>query len=39
MKNGYTMTGAPIEIYLNDPMEVLERELLTEIQFPVQKIK
>jgi effector-binding domain-containing protein len=29
------MTGAPIEIYFNSPMEVSERELLTEVQFPV----
>ncbi|MDI6644922.1 MAG: GyrI-like domain-containing protein [Methanobacteriaceae archaeon] len=39
VKNGYAMMGAPMEIYLNDPMEVQESELLTEIQFPVQKIE
>jgi effector-binding domain-containing protein len=39
VKNGYAMTGAPMEIYLNDPMEVPESEWLTEIQFPVQKIE
>ncbi|MGC9516408.1 MAG: GyrI-like domain-containing protein [Methanomicrobiales archaeon] len=39
VKNGYAMVGAPVEIYLNDPMEVSESELLTEIQFPVQKVK
>lgn len=36
-KNGYEMAGAPMELYLNNPMEVLESELLTEVQFPVIK--
>jgi AraC family transcriptional regulator len=35
IEEGYQMTGAPIEIYFNSPMEVSERELLTEVQFPV----
>jgi len=37
MKNGYEIIGAPMEIYLNDPGEVSEDELLTEVQFPVRK--
>ena len=37
MKNDYEIVGAPTEIYLNDPMEVPESELLTEVQFPVVK--
>ena len=37
MKNGYEIVGAPMEIYLNDPCEVPESELLTEVQFPVLK--
>jgi len=37
MKNGYEIFGSPMEIYLNDPGEVSEDELLTEVQFPVRK--
>jgi len=37
MKNGYEIAGAPIELYLNNPMDVPESELLTEVQFPVMK--
>ncbi|HBQ28944.1 MAG TPA: AraC family transcriptional regulator [Desulfotomaculum sp.] len=37
MKNVYEIVGAPMEIYLNDPREVPESELLTEVQFPVLK--
>lgn len=37
MKEGYEIVGAPMEIYLNDPMEVPESELLTEVQFSVVK--
>ncbi|MBM4241039.1 MAG: GyrI-like domain-containing protein [Euryarchaeota archaeon] len=36
-KNGYEIVGAPTEIYLSDPNEVPESELLTEVQFPVVK--
>lgn len=36
-KAGYTSTGCPIEIYLNDPSKVPESELLTEIQLPIKK--
>jgi len=36
-KNGYEIIGAPMEIYMNNPAEVSESELLTEIQFPVSK--
>ena len=35
IEDGYQMTGAPLEIYFNSPMEVSESELLTEVQFPV----
>jgi AraC family transcriptional regulator len=38
-KEGYQITGAPLESYLNSPDDVAESELLTEIQFPVAKIK
>ena len=30
-----TCTAAPRELYLNDPSETPEEELLTEIQYPV----
>lgn len=35
--NDYEVVGAPMEFYLNSPMEVSESELLTEVQFPVAK--
>ena len=35
--NGYNISGPVKEIYLNNPMEVSEDELLTEVQFPVMK--
>lgn len=38
IEEGYQMTGAPLEIYFNSPMEVPETDLLTEVQFPVVKI-
>ncbi|MBI5680331.1 MAG: GyrI-like domain-containing protein [Methanobacterium sp.] len=37
MENNYQIAGPVKEIYLNDPMEVTENELLTEVQFPVVK--
>lgn len=37
MENGFEIIETPMEIYLNNPMEVAESELLTEIQFPVMK--
>ena len=37
-KNEYEVTGAPMELYLTNPMEVAESELLTEVRFPVVKI-
>jgi AraC family transcriptional regulator len=37
MNEGYEVVGAPVEIYLNSPMEFPEIELMTEIQFPVVK--
>lgn len=36
-KNEYDVTGAPMELYLTNPMEVAESELLTEVRFPVMK--
>ena len=38
IEDGYQMTGAPLEIYFNSPMEVPESELLTEVQFPVVQV-
>lgn len=35
--NGYEVIGAPMELWLNNPMEVAESELLTEVRFPVAK--
>jgi AraC family transcriptional regulator len=37
-KNDYEVDGFPKEIYLNNPDDVYEEELLTEIQIPVKKI-
>lgn len=37
MQNGYEIVGGVKEIYLNNPMEVSEDELLTEVRFPVTK--
>jgi len=34
--HGYQVTGAPREIYLNDPQTVVPEDLLTEVQFPVE---
>lgn len=36
-QNGYRITNAPYEIYINDPGSVSENELITEIYFPVAK--
>lgn len=38
IKNNYDIIGSPKEIYFNNPHEVPEEELLTEIQFPVIKM-
>jgi len=37
MEKGYNIAGPVTEIYINNPMEVSESELLTEVQFPVMK--
>ena len=37
LSNGYLITGPVTEIYLNNPKEVNENKLLTEVQFPVMK--
>jgi effector-binding domain-containing protein len=37
MNNEYGVIGAPMELWLNNPMEVAESELLTEVRFPVAK--
>jgi len=39
MANGYTPVGFPRSIYYNDPTNTPEDELLTEIQFPVEKLE
>lgn len=36
-EKGFVPTGCPMEIYLNNPAEVPESELLTEIQLPIRK--
>ena len=36
-QNGYEIIGPPTEIYLSDPNETPENELLTECTFPVIK--
>jgi AraC family transcriptional regulator len=36
-KKGYEITGPPMETYLSDPNETPEKELLTEVCFPVIK--
>ncbi|MEI6101369.1 MAG: GyrI-like domain-containing protein [Eubacteriales bacterium] len=35
--HGYTISGPPYEIYLNDPHEVEAEELRTEVYFPIRK--
>jgi effector-binding domain-containing protein len=35
--NGYEVIGPPMELWLTNPMEVAESELLTEVRFPVAK--
>ncbi|PKL55012.1 MAG: MerR family transcriptional regulator, partial [Methanomicrobiales archaeon HGW-Methanomicrobiales-6] len=37
-EHGLAPAGPSRELYLNDPAEVLEDELLTEVQFPVEEI-
>ncbi|MDA8234954.1 MAG: GyrI-like domain-containing protein [Clostridia bacterium] len=39
MEKGYAPVGFPSSTYYNDPNTTPEEELLTEIQFPVQKIE
>lgn len=34
-QNGHSMTGPPREVYLNDPTEVSEEEILTEVDWPI----
>lgn len=36
-KNGYEIIGPPMEIYISDPNETPENELITEMCFPVMK--
>jgi AraC family transcriptional regulator len=36
-KNNYEIIGPPLEIYISDPNETPESELLTEMCFPVMK--
>lgn len=37
LENKYEMSGMPLERYLNNPQDVPEDELLTEIQFPIKE--
>lgn len=36
-KQGYTISGPPYEVYLDDPREVPAEELRTEVYFPIKK--
>ncbi|MGA2884120.1 MAG: GyrI-like domain-containing protein [Halobacteriota archaeon] len=36
-QNDYKVTGAPMELYLTNPMEVAESDVLTEVRFPIAK--
>ncbi len=36
-KNGYEIIGPPMEIYISDPNETPENDLITEVRFPVIK--
>ena len=38
-KNGYDVVGPVTEVYLNDPNQVSPEELLTEVRFPVIKMR
>ena len=38
-QNGYEIIGPPMETYISDPHETPEKELITEISFPVMKNK
>ena len=38
VKNGYDIVGPITEVYLNDPNEIPEKDLLTEVRIPVIKI-
>ena len=33
--HGHEMTGPPREIYLNDPTQIEERDLLTRVEWPI----
>ena len=36
-QNDYEVTGAPMELYLTNPMEVAESDVSTEVRFPIAK--
>ena len=36
-QNDYEVTGAPMELYLTNPMEVAESDVLTEVRVPIAK--
>jgi AraC family transcriptional regulator len=38
-ENGYDIVGPVTEVYLNDPSQVSPEELLTEVRFPVIKVR
>ncbi len=36
-KNGFVISGAPFEVYVSDPENTAEEELITEIYFPIKE--
>jgi effector-binding domain-containing protein len=34
--HGHELAGGPREVYLNDPRQVAEADLLTEVQWPIR---
>lgn len=36
-QEGYTLTNAPYDVYMNDPSQVATGDLLTQVYFPVKK--
>jgi effector-binding domain-containing protein len=38
-KNGYDIVGPVTEVYLNNPNDVKQEDLLTEVRFPVIKMR
>ncbi len=38
-ENGYEIVGPVEEVYLNDPSVTAPQDLMTEIRFPVRKVR